>query len=331
MEFANLNINIDNLQEPVAQAVAQAVAQPVAQVIAQPVAQAIPNSGMNVTSGIMPEVAEMQIIQQAIHQETISPTPVVTPIAFEQDSDIEIIGEMKSAYFGGFIKILEFLSDNMGSQDIIYIEDGKLSTLKASGFIYCDLETLFGKNNFEIIDPKNAIKKLKLCRGGDLVSILNVKSENKYRVISSFNGEANDIINIFKPQLKETQSVKAPTLGEKKFSVEMELDIISKLIEAKKAYEATYYTIVLEKDTYRLVSIELTDDYKHNFTSTTKETISLKVFDPFPITKAEGIIFEVHTSADNRIFIQTIADVSITSIRYTELAAEKTAFDTLTL
>ena len=340
MEFTGIELDIENMA-PAQQVAAPTPppadfgipmgATPTAQ---QPVEAPIPVSQpvMNATPGVMPtmpEVAEMQAIQTAIQQEVAAPTPVV-PVVIDP-TEGGVIGEMKSAYYGGFIKILEFLSDNMGSQDVIYIEDGKLSTLKGSGFVFCDLETLFGKNDFEIIDPKNAIKKLKLCRGGDLVSIIDVKADNKYRVVSSSNGVANDIINIFKPQTRDPQSVKAPTLDTKQYSVEMELDIIAKLIEAKKAYEATYYTIVLEKDTFKLIGIELTDDYRHNFDTTNKETISLKVFEPFPITKAEGIIFEVHTSKDGKIFIQTIADVSITSIRYTEIASEKTAFDSFTL
>lgn len=334
MEFTGIEVNIENMapavpQMPTMPEMAPQPA-PVAQVAPQPAPAPMPEPTPVPVMNAVPEVAEMQAIEMAIQQEAAAPTPVV-PVALQPDANIAVIGEMKSAYYGGFIKILEFLSDNMGSQDVIYIEDGKLSTLKGSGFIYCDLETLFGKNNFEIIDPKNAIKKLKLCRGGDLVSILDIKVDNKYRVISSTNGEANDIINIFKPQTKDPQSVKAPSLETKRYSVELELDIIAKLIEAKKAYEATYYTVVLEKDTYKLLGIELTEDYRHNFAVSTADTIELKVFDPFPITKAEGIIFEVHTSNDGKVFIQTIADVSITSIRYTEIAQEKTAFDTFSL
>jgi hypothetical protein len=311
MEITGIEINLDNIQDVEMPMVAPVLEMPTMPMVA-------------------PEVAEMQMIKQEIIQEVAAPTQVV-PVA-HNDTNITIIGEMKSAYYGGFVKILEFLSDNMGSQDVIYIEDGKLSTLKGSGFIYCDLESLFGKNNFEIIDPKNAIKKLKLCRGGDLVSIMDVKDDNKYRVVSSFKGEANDIINIFKPQTKDSQSVKAPTLDTKKYSVELELDIIAKLIEAKKAYDATYYTLVLEKDTYRLISIELTDNYRHNFSTTTAETVSYKVFDPFPITKAEGIIFEIYSNdAAQKVYIQTIADVSITSIRYTEIASIKTDFDAFTI
>lgn len=326
MEFTDIEINIDGAEAPVAQAIPTFVMPEMAPVASAPVLNSMPP----VAEASTPEVTEMQAIVRDIQVAAATPQPPV-PASISSDPTLGIIGEMKSAYYGGFIKILEFLSDNMGSQDIIYIEDGKLSTLKGSGFVYCDLESLFGKNNFEIIDPKTAIKKLKLCRGGDLVSIIDMKNENKYRVISSTNGEANDIINIFKPQSKDPQTVKAPTLDTKMFSTELELDIIAKLIEAKKAYEATYYTIVLEKDTYKLLSIELTEDYKHNFAASNNETVELKVFDPFPITKAEGIIFEVHSAKDGKIFIQTIADVSITSIRYTEIAQEKTEFDTFTL
>jgi hypothetical protein len=344
MEFTGININLDNngmvtpefsmptipgavQQVPVQQVPVQQV--PVQQVPVQQVpVQQVPVQQVPV----QPEQTEIQQVVQEMAAVANTPMPQA-PAAVTANNN-RVIAEIKSAYFGGFIKILEFLSSGMGSQDLIYIEEGKLNTIKNSGFIFCDLENLFGKNNFEIIDPVNTIKKLKLCRGGDLVSILNDVEDNKYQIVTSSNGAIVDIIKVNKPQAVDPQAVKAPSLGSKRFEMELPLEIVAKLLEAKKAMDANYFTIVLEKATYKLLAIQTTENYEHIFSTTAGEKIELKVFDPFPVTKAEGLIFEVYVDdnkTENNINIQTISDVSITSIRYTEIAQKKTEFDSFAL
>jgi len=242
----------------------------------------------------------------------------------------EVVGRIKSSLFGGFTKILSFLSQGTGSQDIIYIKEGKLNLVKNAGFIYCDLSIMFNDNNIELVDPSKSIKLLNLIKGGDEVIFIKDDNNSRYLISNLIEDKVSTTITLPQPDSTFTSDIQAPELGEIKTTVNIDVDNVDNIQNAVKTLEAQYLKLELDSDN-NIVSISTSDDiFKHEFIETSKETTIYKMFNPFPISKPDELFFEIHEN-DGQKWIRTISHTGMVNIEYMELIEEFGEFDSFTL
>lgn len=259
----------------------------------------------------LPSIAEIK--EGIIKDDQKTTVSVVQP-----SSNIEIIGEFKTNYYGGFIKIIEFLSNNTSRDDMVVIQNGSLvASSSTSGTIEANMETLFGKNNFRIADPQNNLKRLKLCRGGDLITIVKLNDLNKYKIISSDNGVILIELLIPIPVIENQSKITPATLGKKLSTINIPLEVVATLIQAKKTYDAPFFTFILDDKTFEVVAIETTEEFRYNFKDTNEPVTHWKVFDPFPVLKSDQIVISIYEGKETLI-LESISVSPLTDIIYKE-------------
>jgi len=248
--------------------------------------------------------------------------------------NLQVIGNLKSAMFGGFVKILGFLSQGTGSQDIIYIKEGKLNLVKNAGFLFCDLSIMFDKNDFEIIDPSKSIKLLNLIKGGDEVLFVKDDVNQRYIVSNLIEGNVSTSITLPQPDRSITQEVSKPEIGTLKFRREIENDVVDNIQNAVKTLESQYLKIKLQDNV--LISVQTSDDiFEHTFQQPdpNKEAPKVyRVFNPFPITKADEVYLEIHQDEENdKLWIKTLNSIGMVTVEYIEPIETMGEFDALML
>jgi len=253
----------------------------------------------------------------------------------------KVIGTITSAAYGGFVKILSLLTANSGKSDIISIEEGKLSTMASGGFLYCDLSILFGKNNFNIIDPQYNIKLLKLISGGDKVTFIDDNANMRYLVFNLVNDNPQISIKLQKPDPSRNPRITKPNLGEVQEKVQnIDPDLVNTITAAEKKLESQYFILeIIEIDGKNQITSISTDQetFKFSFKDSWKADdgspgpVKYKLFNPFPIPKPDEIDFELYKSEAGDLWVKTVSEVGMANIEYMERLTEMGLFDSVSL
>lgn len=277
---------------------------------------------------------EAPSIEETVKQQKAAPAAAPNSPSSEtySSSSGEQIGKIKSALFGGLTKILSFLSQGTGTQDIIYIKEGKLSLIKNAGFIYCDLSIMFENNDLELVDPTRSIKLLNLIKGGDEVLFIKDDENSRYLISNLIEGEPSTTITLPQPDRTVVQEVQPPELGELKYSQEIEIEVVDNIQQASKTLESQFLKIEIQKDDFKVISISTSDDiFKHQISQKNGETEIYKVFNPFPINKPDALYLEVHEDNLGKKWIRTISSTGMVNIEYSEVIETIGEFDTFML
>jgi len=204
------------------------------------------------------------------------------------------IASIRAAAYGGLIKIIETVSKKMTSSDILKIKEGQIVSNMSGGYISSDLTAIFGKNNWELKDPNGALKRLKLIKGNNTVSIYDDKT--RYIILNEDKGFVKQKMFINKTlNNMETNNITKSNPGELKYSMEIEGGIIANLITARASLNIDYYNLVIDSDTKELVSISINDEFTENFlTSAGRNIKKYRTLELFPVSKAEETKIDIY-------------------------------------
>lgn len=262
-------------------------------------------------------------------QERAEVVEETTPKSSSSESDLKVIGRIKSSAYGGFTKILSTLTAGMNKTDVISIEKGKLSSISGGGFLYCDMSVLFGENNFDIVDPQYSIKLLKLVTGGDEVVFIDNNENNKYLVSNLVDGNPQITVAMTKPDPTTHPKITKPNTGEKAYGMEIDPEVVNTLQTAAKNLDSQFFILKLKEESKKVASIATHDEsFNYDFEISAESETSYKLFNPFPIAKPESLSFEVHKNEAGEIWIKTISVVGLATIEYTEKITPMGNFDT---
>jgi hypothetical protein len=262
-------------------------------------------------------------------------------IETEENSESKVIGKINSALYGGFTKILSLLSQNMGKSDIISIKNGKLSSISGGGYLFCDLEQLFGKNNFDIIDPQYSIKLMKLINGGDEVVFIDDDEQAQYHISNLINDEPQITITLPKPDYTSGSNIGYPEIGEIQCKLDnIDADLVNTITTAEKNVDSQYFIIEIHKDeetgSYEIISIATDKEtFKYNFKNIddyeSQNIEKYKLFNPFPVQKPDDIEFELYSNSNDDFWIKTTTEVGMAEIEYIEKLSKMNVFDSFSL
>jgi len=251
--------------------------------------------------------------------------------------ELEVIGTISSAAYGGFTKILSLLTSNMGKTDIISINEGKLSTISGGGFLYCDLSVLFGENNFDIIDPQYSIKLLKLISGGDQVTFVDDDANSKYLISNLVEGVPQINITLPKPDPSMNPRITKPNLGELQEDVQnIDPDLVNTITTAEKNLDSQYFILEVSSSNGIDNIVSISTDYetfKFNFKEAGEgeDITKYKLFNPFPIPKPDDIEFKLYKSESGDLWVKTLSEVGMAKIEYNEKLSKIGMFDSFQL
>jgi len=288
------------------------------------------NLDLNGTQDVPSVTGEVSTPSMAEFKAEKVPTPVAPTPVSAPTSGPQVIGKIQSAMFGGFTKILSFLSQGTSSQDIIYIKEGKLNLVKNAGYIFCDLSIMFDNNNLELIDPNKSIKLLNLIKGGDEVVFVKDNENTRYLISSLVGDNPSTTISLPQPDQSNNNEVSAPNVGELIFRKEISIDVVDNIQSASKALECAYLKFDLIKDSLELTCISTSDDiFKQDF-NTNQNTDTFKVFNPFPISKPDEFYLEIHKNGED-VWLKTISITGMVQIEYSEKIETEGEFDSFSL
>ncbi len=284
----------------------------------QPIHDVQSNPEIKAPSGTVPDRANMED----------SPVKQAEP-------DLQVIGRIKSSAYGGFTKILATLTAGMSKSDIISIENGQLNSISGGGYLYSDMSMLFGKNNFDIIDPQHSIKLLRLITGGDEVIFVNDRAESKYLISNLVDDIPQITVALAQPDPSTSPKITKPTLGDKVEFMVLEPEVVNTLQTAAKNLESQFFIInIFEKEDGSLEIASVSTDketFNYDFKSAEHKTTAYKLFNPFPIAKPESLQFELWKNEANELWVKTISAIGIANIEYTEKITPMGDFDTFAL
>jgi hypothetical protein len=252
-----------------------------------------------------------------------------------QDPEIEvevstsrIIGEITPELYGAFVKILSFLAQGQGSEDIIFINNGKLNTKKSIGTIYSDLSELFGNNSIELIDPNNAVKLMSLIKGGD--KVVFIEDENTYIVSVFDEDKLLRSIKLAKPDVAPEEIITKPEVGEKLFEINIDVSKIEDAINAQKILDIQYFKLEFDEN-FELVSIATqNDEFKEIFKEANSDTKIYKVYDLGLISKPDEYKLKIHKNNET-IWFNAQNNLGLVEIDYFEQIDELNEFDSFIL
>jgi ribosome-interacting GTPase 1 len=240
------------------------------------------------------------------------------------------IGKIQSALYGGFIKILSFLSAGTTSQDIIHIREGNLNLVKNAGYIYADLSIFFEDHDLDIIDPTKNTKLLSLIKGGDEVMFVKDNNNSRYLITSLVNNIPSTSITLPQAENQNNMQISAPELGELKLRRELEIDLVETIQNASKAVESDYLKFELDSN-YNIISISTSDDiFKQELMTSTEETKVYKIFNPFAFAKPDELYIEFYEN-NGEAWVKTISAIGMVNLEYSEKIEEVGEFDTFAL
>jgi len=271
--------------------------------------------------GIASNISE---IEDAVTEVPSDIPAIETSISY---AGLTMVGNFKSTFYGGFRTILAFLAQGMDSQSSLRIVKGKLVLEKGQGIISCDLSKLFQDNDFAITNPMKSVKAMKGIKGGDSVCFFKDDINKEYSIVKLVGGKGVTKLKIDMFDDDEVKMTQIPEIGTKIFEAEIKVETAANLINMKKSLEMNNFIITIDSDTNELVSIE-TGGFSEMFKDLelVKNKKQYKTFNPFPVDKAENIIFRIFKKyvegVGEQIYIQTSSDVALTTLVYVELAME---------
>jgi hypothetical protein len=278
--------------------------------------------GVNETETEVETTYGAEEIHEEIDISNVAGPAVVPTVA----SNTPIIADISSEIYGAFIKILSFLSQGMGSQDLFFIKEGKLNTKKSVGLIYSDMSKLFQDNSIEIIDPANAVKLMSLLKGGE--KVLFVKDNDQYILTTMDSNEPVRSITMPVPDIPANEIINRPDIGKEILSIEIPVDRIEDAINASKITDSNYFICTMDDD-FNVLSIETQDkSYKDIFKE--GQGKSYKVFELMLVSKPDTFELKVYKNGDD-IWLKMISDIGLVEIEYLEKIEELSDFDAFTL
>lgn len=237
------------------------------------------------------------------------------------------VGDCPMSGWSGFLKILDFFAKDLGKDDVMSIDAGKMNTSKSGTFIRSDLSHYIGDITLNLTNPSQTYKKLKLLKGGDLIQIFKDDVLNKYIFCSIIEERISTKIGSKIAETDDEGSLTTvPELGNPMYSKaigDKEIETIRNIIDAKNAMEDDEpYKFGFSKADNSLVSIGVGEDFAHYFQKSDIETVEFKCYYPFPINKMDGLTikrFEL-PNAEGGVdtWIEIINNVDLTSIITTE-------------
>ena len=261
-------------------------------------------------------------------------TPEMTSGGEEFDIDIkgaqnEVIAEIPSAMYGAFVKILNFLSSGMSTEDVLFIKNGQLNAKKSAGFLYSDMSTLFNENNLEIQDPSNAIKLLSLIKGGENTVFVKDIENQEYIISSMVSSEPQRMVSLNIPDVPIEDQVHKPEIGEMVKEVDIDVSRIEDMINAFKITESYYYILNFTNE-FDLVSIETSNKKFKDIINKNNIEHQYKLFDLMLVAKPDSFKIQVWKNGDD-YFVKTISDIDLVEIEYIEKIDKLSEFDSFSL
>jgi len=257
---------------------------------------------------IQQEIAAAPIVAQV-------PTPPEVELSEDKPDNGPIIADIKSAYWGGLLKVLDIVASGTGSDDELNITKGKLIINKNNGILQTDLTSLFNSNTLNLLNPLMQLKILKLITGEDGVRI--IENDNQYIAYNHLNGEYKTVCKINKPSedLSKIPIVATKLLDtDLKHTENINLDTLTMLTTAHSNLGNYNYTVIIDATTHELININIDGKIGENFRAQTgRETIELKVQELFPANKPTECILKVYKIGEE-FHIETITNIGITSL-----------------
>lgn len=236
---------------------------------------------------------------------------------------MKIIAKTNSAFYGGLVKILSFLSQNKESVDCLSIRNGKITDTTDTGFIYADLSQLFGENNIDFLDPKYSVKLMKLLRGGDEFVFIDDEEKNRYVITNVISS-----VSIAKAATGSNSS-SVPEIKEELSSIDIDPDIVNSITEAQKVLEAEKIVLELDPDTNKLVCVNIDDNYTYKFDKDwddSKEVKKFYMFNFMPI-KGNGYTYKILKNGDE-YWVKCVIDLTLVEVEYYEKLLQAGNFGT---
>lgn len=279
------------------------------QVQVQPEIGNINNIGMDLSSIMTPE-DEVKLKEQE---------KVVEPISI---GGLQNIGNCKTANWGGFMKILEFISKDLSKEEIIIIDKGTLDTNRDGSFIHCDMKNILGEVSLNITSPSVSTKKLKIIKGGELVQIFKEDATNSYIFCNIENGKILTRVKTRFASAEADSFSTAPTLPAPIYQKEIssnDKEVLKTIISGKSADENDEpYRFGFSRANNTLVSVGVGKDFTHFFQDSSIEVDEYKVYYPFPVSNMDSCIIRLYKTEDKGIWLQTVSNVDFASIVCTE-------------
>ena len=292
MENININIEEFNANTEMEAAQAQAVEQAQAQGTPIPVqvVEGLPSECVEENASI--EI-NLELTAEEMQTETVSSVSV--------EDDEKQIASIRSAFYGGLIKVLSIVSKNLSSDNILQIKEGHILASYNGGYFFSDLTDLFNKNSWNIKDPKNAIARLNLIKGNDTVTIL--EAANKYIIYNESKGVIKQKTTFAKAKDSETNAdiIKSDP-GELKYETSLDAGIVSNLVAAKASLSALHYNIIIDVDTYEVLELNVNQEFDELLLSDAgRTTMRYKTQDLFPHASSAGNILKIYEKPDGRL------------------------------
>jgi len=216
-------------------------------------------------------------------------------LAKDEEVEAKTIAVIPSAYFRGLLKIIEIVSNNLSSNEILNINEGIIKTTYNSGYFYSDLTGLFNKNSWIFKDPKSAIKKLKLIAGNEQVVIL--ESATKYILYSTIGDVKQQKITIQKLHDSIDTVPVEFDLGKNAPVSTLVVDpgVVSVITNAFKSIETIAYNVYLDEKTNEIVKIGIADEFEeYLLTSAGRTLVKYKTAELFPVTNAHETTIKIY-------------------------------------
>ena len=236
---------------------------------------------------------------------------------------LQSIGNCKVSVWSTLITILDFIAKGTSNNDIISIDQGTIDTHREGIFIHCDMRTILGNISLNLTSPDSSVKLLKLIKGGELIQIFKEDSTNSYVFCNIQDGKVFTKVKTTYSHESADGFGKAPALGNPVFQKEIpqaEKEIIKTIIAGKAAISSDEpYRFGFSKIDNTLVSIGVGKNFTHFFQDSTIEVNEYRTYNPFPVPNMESCIIRFFTKTDdNSFWIQTVSNISVSSIVCTE-------------
>ena len=210
--------------------------------------------------------------------------------SINRDKNISI--SIASNNYRSVVSLLNMITKDLASNTAITIQNGKWITTINGGVLRVDDSSFFENISLVLLNPKFTIKPLLEIEGE---TIVNIEQNNIGTKIYHYDDEKILTYLTFTNNLLLPTKIISPDIGIKKCSLSVSQDRVYALQEAKKTYNAKYFIVTIDKETFEIIGISITSSdtneglYKEVFnkkylSNNFKNFESYKVRDLFPIS-----------------------------------------------
>jgi len=289
---------------------------------AQPVSnQAAPVQPVSNQAAPVQPVSNQAAAMQAVNDSISNPSGTQTVVPDVPKIDTSVLAgteitTVSALFWNDTLNVLKQLTKK--NTEHLLIHNGKISLNYDYGVVNCDLTKSFGKHSVYINEPERSLKMLSLLNKEDDITIMDNTGE--YIVYGSRKNSIRDAVHIRKFVHRYSDISQLETKDEYSSQLVVSTEIAEALINAKKVIESDFYRLVIDLDTYEILSIEIDGGayVKYFKDATGRNTGSYKVPNLFIINKNFDTLIRIY-NIDNstNIHVKTITDTNIGPLTYT--------------